>query len=100
MNQPNYPGLEADQRGGLTDAGRVIMDAQVFGLLAETETGAGWSMARLQNLAEQVNKAWESYGGLPSRLPEDFRRRHEQIYNAAVERARAIGWDDELQDDE
>jgi hypothetical protein len=100
LKELNYPGLEADQRGGLTGAGRVIMDAQVFGLLAETETGAGWSMARLQNLAEQVNKAWESYGGLPSRLTEDFRARHERIYSAAVERARAIGWDDELQDDE
>ena len=100
MNEQNYSGLEADQRGGLTDAGRVIMDAQVFGLLPETETGAGWSMARLQNLAEQVNKAWLPYGSLPSRLPEEFRRRHARIYSAAVERARAIGWNDELQDDE
>ncbi len=100
MNQTNYSGLEADRRGGLTDAGRVIMDAQVFGLLPETETGAGWSMARLQNLAEQVNRAWVSYGGLPSRLPEDFRTRHERIYNAAIERARAKGWDDELGDED
>jgi hypothetical protein len=100
VNEPNYPGLEADRRGGLTDAGRVIMDAQVFGLLPETEMGAGWSMARLQNLAEQVNRAWASHGGLPSRLPEDLRARHERIYNAAVERARAAGWDDELDEDE
>jgi hypothetical protein len=100
VNDRTYPGLEADKRGGLTDAGRVIMDAQVFGLLPEAETGAGWPMARLQSLAEQVNKAWTPYGGLPSRLPEDFRRRHERIYGAAVERARAIGWEDEIDDDE
>lgn len=100
MSEKNYPGLEADQRGGLTDAGRVIMDAQAFGLLPETETGAGWPMARLQNLAEQVNKAWSPFGGLPSRLPQDLRERHARIYAAAVERARALGWDDELVDDE
>lgn len=100
MNDKNYPGLEADQRGGLTDAGRVIMDAQAFGLLPETETGAGWSMARLQNLAEQVDRAWGPYAGLPGRLPDEFRERHERIYRAAVERARAVGWDDELMDDE
>ncbi len=52
MNQSKQPGLEADQRGGLADAGRVILDAQVFGPLAETETGRALVMARLQNLGK------------------------------------------------
>jgi hypothetical protein len=99
VNGQTYQGLEADRRGGLTDAGRVIMDGQVFGFVPETETGAGWPLARLQALAERVNGAWAPYAGLPSRLPEALRERHERIYGAAVERARALGWDDDLHDE-
>ena len=100
MNTQTYPGLDADPRGGLTDAGRVIMDAKVFGFVPENETGAGWPLARLQALAERVNGAWAPYAGLPSRLPDELRERHERIYSAAVERARAVGWDDEVRDEE
>ena len=102
VSEPIYPGLEADQRGGLTDAGRVIMDAQAFGLLPATETSAACPLARLQNLARTGQQGLEAptFGGLPSRLPQDLRERHERIYAAAVERARAVGWDDELVDDE
>lgn len=100
MNDRIYPGLDADGSGGLTDAARVLLDAQVFGFVAETETGAGWPLARLQALAEQVYRAWAPYGGLPSSLPDAQRQRHERIYRAAIERARAAGWDAELRGDE
>lgn len=97
-----YPGLLNDADGGLTAFGRVVMDAWVFGLLPETETAAGWRPGRLQALHEQVAARWDAVGGLPSRLPEDLRERHQRIYAEALARARAAGWrppeDDEPSD--
>lgn len=91
-----YPGLHADRYGGMTDIGRIIRDAWVFGLLPEDETCAGWDYARLEQLYEQVHAAWEPYGHLVSRLPEELRARHERIYGEALRRARELGWSAEL----
>lgn len=95
-----YPGIDQDHYGGMTPIGRIIRDAWVFQLLPETESCAGWSHDRLQELYDRVAQAWQPYGQLASRLPEDLRARHERIYAEAIRRARALGWDAELGDDE
>lgn len=95
-----YPGLYNDHYGGLTEVGRIILDAWVFGILPETETCEGWDRGRLQELYDKVYAAWEPYGHLVSRLPESLRTRHAQVYGAALERARAAGWEPPMEDDE
>ena len=99
MREQTYIGLPEDQYGGLTDGERIVMDAQVFGLIPEGETCAGWSLGRLQMLSEQVVRAWLPYAGLPSRLPEYPRERHAHIYQEEIERARAASWNPELDDE-
>ena len=94
-----YSGLDAD-RHGLTQLGRIVLDARVFGLIADAEDCAGWSLGRMQELAQRVDQAWDRHGGLPSRLPADLLERHRAIYERAVEQARERGWDPELGDDE
>lgn len=94
-----YPGLDEDNYGGLTPTGTIIRDAQVFGLIPEDETCAGWSLGRIDALYDEVSKAWQPYGHLVSRLPEELRTRHQRIYDAAVATARARGWTAELDDD-
>ncbi len=101
MNSPAsvYPGLNAD-RHGLTQLGRIVLDARVFGLIADGEDCAGWSLGRMQELTQRVEQAWDRHGGLPSKLPADLLQRHQAVYRQAIEQARARGWDPELGDDE
>ncbi|MBK5930040.1 hypothetical protein [Halochromatium salexigens] len=94
-----YVGLDADDYGGMTPTGKIVRDAQVFGLIPEDETCAGWSLGRIEALYDQVNDAWHPYGQLPSRLPEALRERHRRLYEAAIQRARELGWSAELYDD-
>ncbi len=100
MSEKIYVGLEDDQYGGMTPTGNIIRDAWVFGLLPETETCAGWSLGRVQQLYDQVYAAWEPYGHMPSRLPPELRERHEAIHAEAIRRARELGWSAELYDDD
>ena len=98
--KPNYAGLDADLAQGMTQTARIILDAKVFGLIPDRETCADWQMGRLQALLEQVNQKWDSYGHLPSALPDDLRARHQQIYADAVKTARANGWDPDAEVEE
>lgn len=95
-----YAGLDQDSFGGMTPTGTIVRDAQVFALIPETETCAGWSADRIQLLYDQVSDAWRPYGHLASRLPEDLRQRHQRIFAAAVAHARALGWKPELYTDD
>ncbi len=95
-----YPGLDEDRYGGMTPIGRIVRDAWLFGLLPETETCAGWSHGRLEELYDRVALAWEPYGHLASRLPPELRVRHERIYAEAIRRARELGWNAELGEDD
>ena len=90
-----YVGIDQDPKGGMTPTGNIIRDAWVFGLIPETETCAGWTMAQVEILYDKVTAAWAPYGHLASRLPSDLRERHARIYAAAIERARGEGWDPE-----
>jgi hypothetical protein len=100
MTDPKtYVGFYKD-RHGITQLGRVVLDAWVFGFIAETEDCGGWELGRMQALMERVQQEWDKYANLPSRLPPELRARHENIYARAMTEARGKGWDPELGDDE
>lgn len=101
MNEKSvtYCGFEQDAHG-ITQLGRVVLDARLFDLIPETEGCAGWDLQRMQALMGQVEARWDEYGNLPSRLPDALRTRHAALYAWAAERARSHGWNPELEDDE
>jgi len=94
-----YAGLGSDSHG-LTPTGRVVLDARVFGLIAESEDCAGWDLGRIQALMTRVELEWDRHGGLPSTLPPDLADRHRRIYDAVIRAAAARGWNPELDDEE
>jgi hypothetical protein len=94
-----YPGIEADPLGPMSDTAKIIRDAQVFGLIGEGETCAGWPMRKLEDLYEEVSRTWERYGMLVSGLPPELRERHARIHGPALERARADGWEPPVDED-
>lgn len=100
QQRPRYPGIHNDNYGGMTDAGRIIRDAWVFGLLPESETCEGWDYGRLERLYDQVYAAWEPYGHLVSNLPDELRERHRRIHDEAFERAREQGWSPAMDDED
>ncbi|MHB1951242.1 MAG: hypothetical protein ACYCQK_07175 [Acidiferrobacteraceae bacterium] len=96
MTDPvRYEGFERDTHG-ITLLGRVVLDAWLFELIPRTEDCAGWDLQRMQQLMDQVNKRWDEYGNLPSRLPPELMQKHQELYRWAMARARARGWDPEL----
>jgi hypothetical protein len=92
-----YVGIDKEMLGGMTSIGKLIRDAWVFGLIPETETCAGWNLARIDALLHKVNDEWDKYGCLVSHLPAELRERHERIHGEAIERARAAGWSGEIE---
>ena len=100
MTAQHYVGIDQDKDGGLTNLGRIVRDAWVFGILPETETCSGWSSAEMQLLYEKVHAAWEPYAHLPSRLPDDLRERHARLYSEAIAEAKKKGWVADLGDDD
>ncbi|MBV5272566.1 MAG: hypothetical protein JZU52_02620 [Lamprocystis purpurea] len=99
MNQKIYHGINHEPKGGMTPTANIIRDAWVFGLIPEEQTCEGWTIQGIENLYDQVHDAWLPYGHLASRLPPELAERHARIYGAAVERARAEGWDPSLDDE-
>ncbi len=99
-DQKRYTGIDKDLNGGMTDTGKIIRDAWVFGIIPETETCEGWLAAGIQSLWEKTSAEWEKYGFLVSNLPEDLRQRFYRIQFDAVKRAKAAGWDPEKEVDE
>lgn len=94
--EKKYEGIHNDLYGGMTQTGSIIKDAWLFKLLPEEETCEGWTVGQMQVLYEQVYAAWEPYGHMVSRLPDDLKQRHQQIHDAAIKRARELGWDPDL----
>lgn len=99
MERPTYPGFYNDTHG-ITQLGRVVLDAWVFGLLSEAEDCTGWDLGRMQNLMNQVDLKWDEFGNLPSQLPPELLTRHTQLYRDAMARAAGRGWDPELGDED
>ncbi|MDP2433043.1 MAG: hypothetical protein Q8O33_13575 [Pseudomonadota bacterium] len=94
-----YCGFNEDTHG-ITMLGRVVLDAWLFNLIPRDEDCAGWDLPRLQNLMNQNEEQWDQYGNLPSRLPDELRQRHAELYAWATARGRERGWDPELGEDE
>ncbi len=94
-NRKNYVGLDVDlaQGDGITPIAKVVLDAQLFGLIADNETCKGWPGGNIQELYDKVAKAWEPYGNLPSQLPCDLREKHTRLYGEAIISAKENGWD-------
>ncbi|MEE9333554.1 MAG: hypothetical protein V3U65_05635 [Granulosicoccaceae bacterium] len=98
VNKPDrYVGVDNDVHGGMTTIGRLVRDAQVFGLIPDEETCAGWNLAGVDALLQKVNVEWDKYGCLPSHLPVDLLARYEFIHTKAFATARAAGWSGELE---
>ena len=94
-----YAGFHQDKHG-MTQLGRIVLDGLLFGLIPESEDCAGWDLGRMQMLMEKVQAEWDKYANLPSRLPTELRERHAEIYARALVQARDKGWDPELGEDE
>lgn len=99
MRKKIYGGIHKEPRGGMTPTANIVRDAWVFGLLPEEQTCEGWTIQRIEELYDQVHAAWHPYGHLASRLPPELAERHARIYAAAVDRARAEGWNPDLDDE-
>ena len=98
-NKMTYAGFHHDKHS-LTMLARVVIDGWLFGFIPETEDCTGWSLGQMQALADKVDAEWDKFSNLPSRLPTDLRERHASLYDMATQRARSMGWDPELGDDE
>ena len=92
-----YVGIDEDVFGGMTTIGKIIRDAWVFGLLPETETCKGWNSQGIDALLDKVNTEWDKYGCLVSHLPDELRERHQRVHDAAVAKARDMGWSGEFE---
>ena len=100
MARPDkYVGINNDLNGGMTTIGKIIRDAWVFGLIPETETCEGWNMQGIDALLDKVNREWDKYGCLVSRLPDELRQKHEKFYREALANARKAGWSGEHETD-
>ncbi len=94
-----YVGFHNDKHG-ITQLGRIVMDGWLFGFIPESEDCAGWDLGRMQILMDKIEKEWDKYANLPSRLPPELRQRHAEIYTKAMAEARNKGWDPELSDED
>lgn len=99
MKDNIYCGLNNDKHG-MTQLGRIVLDGWLFGFIPETEDCTGWEMGRMQMLMDKVQDEWDKYGNLPSRLPEELKQRHIALYEKAMTQAKTKGWNPELGDDD
>lgn len=90
-----YVGIHNDKFGGMTDTGKIIRDAWVFGIIPESETCEGWLAQGIQGLWEKTSAEWKKHGFLVSNLPDELRERFDRIQAEAIERAKHAGWDPE-----
>jgi hypothetical protein len=94
-----YVGFKNDKHG-MTQLGRIVLDGWLFGFIPEAEDCAGWSMGQMQVLMDKIENEWDKYGNLPSRLPPELKQRHADIYARATEIAKGKGWNPELGEDD
>ena len=95
LPEKRYVGIQNDMFGGMTDTGKIIRDAWVFEIIPETETCEGWNAQGMQDLWGKVQDKWDETGFLVANMPPETRERFDRIQAAAIERARAAGWDPE-----
>jgi len=93
MAEQTYAGIDDDVHGGMTYIGGIIKDAWVFGILPENQKCVGWKHGQIASINAQVQAEWDKYGCKVSNLPEELLAKHKQIHDAAIARARTLGWD-------
>jgi len=91
QKQKIYVGVNNDLHGGLTNMGRVVLDAWVFEILPETETCEGWTFARMNPLMQEVYAEWDKYGLMVSSLPLELAERHARIYGERMKQPKDAG---------
>ena len=92
-----YVGIHNDAYGGMTDTGKIIREAWVFGLIPEEETCEGWLAEGVEDLWRKVSNEWEQYGFLVSNLPDELKQKYLRIQREALARAQAAGWDPDME---
>ena len=92
-----YVGIHNDIKGGMTDTGKIIRDAWIFGIIPETETCEGWLSQAIEDLWQKTNNEWEKYGFSVSKLPEELKQRFMRIQAEAIKTAKEKGWNPELE---
>lgn len=95
-----YPGIHQDPTGAMNPTGNIIRDAWLFGLIPESETCEGWTLQGIDSLYDKVSLEWDKYGHQVSALPPELQERHSRIYTSAMERARELGWNPDLDDED
>ncbi len=91
-----YVGIDNEGNGGMTVSAKIIRDAWVFGIIPETETCEGWLQQGIDDLWGKVNAEWEKYGFSVGNLPDDLKERFMRIQMAALDKARAEGWEPDM----
>jgi hypothetical protein len=99
-NDKRYVGYNNEINGGMTESGKIIRDAWVFGIIPESETCEGWLTQGIEDLWHQVNEEWEKYGFRVSHLPDDLRERFMRIQTEALEKAKNAGWSPDMGSDD
>ena len=99
-NIKRYQGIDNDPTGAMNPTGNIIRDAWLFGIIPETETCEGWNFQGIDGLYDKITAEWDKYGHLASNLPDDLREKHARIYGEAVKRARSLGWDPSLDEND
>lgn len=94
-----YVGINDDMNGGMTEIGKIIRDAWMFGIIPETETCEGWNLAGIDALYDKVNAEWDKYGCMVSHLPPELFERHRKINDEWIKKARAAGWSGDRETD-
>lgn len=94
-----YVGFYNDKHG-MTQLGRIVLDGWLFGFIPESEDCSGWGIGRMQVLMDRIEKEWDKYANLPSMLPPELRARHAEIYAKALALAKDKGWNPELGEDD
>jgi hypothetical protein len=100
VTQHRYAGIDNDHYGGMTPIGKIVKDAWLFGVIPATETCENWTHSQLQAINEQVQLEWDKYGCMVSSLPDDLKKRHAEINDKAIKKARELGWDPTPREDE
>lgn len=55
MSEKRYIGIQNDINGGMTATGKIIRDAQIFGIIDESETCEGWLSQGIEQLLSLIH---------------------------------------------
>ena len=89
---------EASDPWAMTNTGKLMRDAWVFGLLPEGQGLAGQNTVSLQMLADDVGTCWKQHGNCVNCLSRELRNHYTRIHAEAIRRAKASGWKQETED--